>query len=111
MHSKLVGPPAPYSDFTEGGSSCSWLVTARAGTPYSGAGELPPPLGGQGPLLLWPTPPRLTLPLASRQICSHVLRLCLRELFEFRFMQTDPNWSNFFYDAKRHKVCLSWSFP
>ncbi|XP_015274555.1 PREDICTED: aarF domain-containing protein kinase 4-like, partial [Gekko japonicus] len=40
------------------------------------------------------------------EICSHILRLCLRELFEFRFMQTDPNWSNFFYDAKRHKVAL-----
>ncbi|KAH0631489.1 hypothetical protein JD844_005828 [Phrynosoma platyrhinos] len=40
------------------------------------------------------------------EICSHILRLCLRELFEFRFMQTDPNWSNFFYDAKRHKVTL-----
>ncbi|XP_067317801.1 atypical kinase COQ8B, mitochondrial-like [Anolis sagrei] len=40
------------------------------------------------------------------EICSHILRLCLQELFEFRFMQTDPNWSNFFYDAKRHKVTL-----
>ncbi|KAL7980661.1 hypothetical protein Chor_001815 [Crotalus horridus] len=38
------------------------------------------------------------------EICSQVLRLCLRELFEFRFMQTDPNWSNFFYDAERRKV-------
>jgi aarF domain-containing kinase len=27
-----------------------------------------------------------------------IIRLCLRELFEFRFMQTDPNWSNFMYD-------------
>ena len=25
-------------------------------------------------------------------------RLCLRELFEYRFMQTDPNWSNFLYN-------------
>ncbi|XP_061452893.1 atypical kinase COQ8B, mitochondrial isoform X2 [Rhineura floridana] len=40
------------------------------------------------------------------EICSHILRLCLRELFEFRFMQTDPNWSNFFYDAERHKITL-----
>ncbi|XP_034976535.2 atypical kinase COQ8B, mitochondrial isoform X2 [Zootoca vivipara] len=40
------------------------------------------------------------------EICSHILRLCLREVFEFRFMQTDPNWSNFFYDAERHKVTL-----
>ncbi|KAI2656104.1 Atypical kinase COQ8B, mitochondrial [Labeo rohita] len=32
------------------------------------------------------------------EICFNVLQLCLRELFEFRFMQTDPNWSNFFYN-------------
>ncbi|XP_026543534.1 atypical kinase COQ8B, mitochondrial [Notechis scutatus] len=43
---------------------------------------------------------------ARNEICSQILRLCLRELFEFRFMQTDPNWANFFYDAERHKVTL-----
>lgn len=32
------------------------------------------------------------------QVASDLLRLTLRELFEFRFMQTDPNWSNFLYD-------------
>uniref|UniRef100_A0A6I8P883 Atypical kinase COQ8A, mitochondrial n=1 Tax=Ornithorhynchus anatinus TaxID=9258 RepID=A0A6I8P883_ORNAN len=40
------------------------------------------------------------------EICSNILILCLRELFEFRFMQTDPNWSNFFYDPQQHKVAL-----
>ncbi|NWS64914.1 COQ8B kinase, partial [Chunga burmeisteri] len=40
------------------------------------------------------------------QICANLLRLCLRELFEFRFMQTDPNWANFLYDADRHRVTL-----
>ncbi|XP_030413231.1 atypical kinase COQ8A, mitochondrial isoform X2 [Gopherus evgoodei] len=40
------------------------------------------------------------------EICSNILILCLRELFEFRFMQTDPNWSNFFYDPQLHKVAL-----
>ncbi|MBN3310385.1 COQ8B kinase, partial [Amia calva] len=40
------------------------------------------------------------------QICFNILQLCLRELFEFRFMQTDPNWSNFFYDAEQNKVTL-----
>lgn len=38
------------------------------------------------------------------QICYNILVLCLRELFEFHFMQTDPNWSNFFYDPQQHKV-------
>nr|XP_006123956.1 atypical kinase COQ8B, mitochondrial [Pelodiscus sinensis] len=40
------------------------------------------------------------------EICHHVLWLCLRELFQFRFMQTDPNWANFFYDASKHQVTL-----
>ncbi|RUP19983.1 ABC1 family-domain-containing protein, partial [Jimgerdemannia flammicorona] len=34
------------------------------------------------------------------KIGTNLLRLCLRELFGFRFMQTDPNWSNFFYNRK-----------
>uniref|UniRef100_A0A8B9J6L4 Atypical kinase COQ8A, mitochondrial n=1 Tax=Astyanax mexicanus TaxID=7994 RepID=A0A8B9J6L4_ASTMX len=37
---------------------------------------------------------------------SQILILCLRELFEFRYMQTDPNWSNFFFDPQIHKVAL-----
>lgn len=41
---------------------------------------------------------------SCRQICEQILRLCLRELFEFRYMQTDPNWSNFFFDPQAHKV-------
>lgn len=40
------------------------------------------------------------------QICFRILQLCLRELFEFRFMQTDPNWANFFYNADTNKVYL-----
>ncbi|KAM4542711.1 atypical kinase COQ8A, mitochondrial isoform 2-T2 [Odontesthes bonariensis] len=40
------------------------------------------------------------------EICEQILKLCLRELFEFRYMQTDPNWSNFFFDPQTHKVAL-----
>ncbi|KAJ8377777.1 hypothetical protein AAFF_G00253930 [Aldrovandia affinis] len=40
------------------------------------------------------------------EICENILILCLRELFEFRYMQTDPNWSNFFYDPQTHRVSL-----
>lgn len=40
------------------------------------------------------------------KICEEILILCLRELFEFRYMQTDPNWSNFFFDPQTHKVAL-----
>ncbi|XP_066524619.1 atypical kinase COQ8A, mitochondrial [Hoplias malabaricus] len=42
----------------------------------------------------------------KNDICEQILILCLRELFEFRFMQTDPNWSNFFYDPLTHKIAL-----
>lgn len=30
---------------------------------------------------------------------TRLLALTLRELFEWRFMQTDPNWGNFLYDT------------
>uniref|UniRef100_A0A671PV33 Coenzyme Q8B n=1 Tax=Sinocyclocheilus anshuiensis TaxID=1608454 RepID=A0A671PV33_9TELE len=39
-------------------------------------------------------------------ISFNILQLCLRELFEFRFMQTDPNWSNFFYNSEQNKIFL-----
>ncbi|KAG1973241.1 atypical kinase COQ8A, mitochondrial isoform X2 [Pimephales promelas] len=42
----------------------------------------------------------------KNEICEQILTLCLRELFEFRYMQTDPNWSNFFFDPQTHKVAL-----
>uniref|UniRef100_A0A674NWX5 Atypical kinase COQ8A, mitochondrial n=1 Tax=Takifugu rubripes TaxID=31033 RepID=A0A674NWX5_TAKRU len=42
----------------------------------------------------------------KNEICQNILLLCLRELFEFRYMQTDPNWSNFFYDPQTHRVAL-----
>lgn len=40
------------------------------------------------------------------KLCLDILRLCLKELFEFRFMQTDPNWSNFFYNPTTGQICL-----
>ncbi|KAI4177846.1 MAG: hypothetical protein LQ343_000310 [Gyalolechia ehrenbergii] len=39
-------------------------------------------------------------------IGSHILRLCLREITEFKFMQTDPNWTNFLYNSKASKLEL-----
>ncbi|XP_072031623.1 atypical kinase COQ8B, mitochondrial-like [Amphiura filiformis] len=40
------------------------------------------------------------------EICKNILRLCLTELFEWRLMQTDPNWSNFLYDTEAKKLAL-----
>lgn len=37
---------------------------------------------------------------------TQILRLCLREITEFHFMQTDPNWTNFLYDAARDRLVL-----
>ncbi|KAK1664576.1 hypothetical protein QYE76_052735 [Lolium multiflorum] len=35
-----------------------------------------------------------------------LLELTIKELFVFRFMQTDPNWSNFLYDDSRRQFNL-----
>lgn len=37
---------------------------------------------------------------------AKLLELTLRELFIFRFMQTDPNWSNFLYDDAEKSINL-----
>ncbi|KAF2092619.1 ubiquinone biosynthesis protein-like protein coq-8 [Rhizodiscina lignyota] len=39
-------------------------------------------------------------------IGTQILRLCLREMTEFKFMQTDPNWTNFLYNDKTKKLEL-----
>lgn len=39
-------------------------------------------------------------------IARHLLRLTLHELFVWRFMQTDPNWGNFFYDERSGRLHL-----
>ena len=39
-------------------------------------------------------------------IGTQILRLCLREITEFKYMQTDPNWTNFLYNSQSHKLEL-----
>ena len=39
-------------------------------------------------------------------IGAQLLRVTLRELFEFRFMQTDPNFANFLYDSPTRRLTL-----
>lgn len=34
------------------------------------------------------------------------MKLCLLELFDLQCMQTDPNWSNFLYEARTKKLML-----
>lgn len=47
---------------------------------------------------------------ASQEVRNHIarklLKLTLRELFVWRYMQTDPNWGNFFYDTENDKIGL-----
>lgn len=40
------------------------------------------------------------------QIAARIIELCLKELFEFRTMQTDPNWTNFLWNVKTRQVSL-----
>lgn len=39
-------------------------------------------------------------------IGTQILRLCLREITEFKFMQTDPNWTNFLFNPATQKLEL-----
>ncbi|KAH8803270.1 ABC1 family-domain-containing protein [Xylogone sp. PMI_703] len=39
-------------------------------------------------------------------IGTQILRLCLREITEFRYMQTDPNWTNFLFNSSTQKLEL-----
>ena len=40
-------------------------------------------------------------------IAEGIIELCLKELFEFRTMQTDPNWTNFLWNAQTKQVSSS----
>ncbi|XP_031465833.1 atypical kinase COQ8B, mitochondrial-like [Phasianus colchicus] len=47
------------------------------------------------------------LPQLQRDLlCSLLLRLCLRELFEFRFLQSDANAANFLFDPRQQRLTL-----
>lgn len=49
----------------------------------------------------------VALPQEERnRLALALLRLCLREVFEFQLVQTDPNWSNFLYDHSSKKLVL-----
>ncbi|KAJ1949555.1 hypothetical protein IWQ62_006712, partial [Dispira parvispora] len=39
-------------------------------------------------------------------VATKILELCLREIFEFQYMQTDPNWSNFLYNPVDRTIGL-----
>ncbi|KAF9279990.1 hypothetical protein BGZ74_002695 [Mortierella antarctica] len=43
---------------------------------------------------------------ARDRIGTSILSLCLRELFEFQYMQTDPNWTNFLFNPSTTKIEL-----
>ncbi|KAL6779673.1 COQ8 [Auxenochlorella protothecoides x Auxenochlorella symbiontica] len=43
---------------------------------------------------------------ARDRVATSLLTLTLRELFDWRFMQTDPNWGNFLYDEATGRINL-----
>jgi len=42
----------------------------------------------------------------SNWIATNIMRLCLQEIAQFKFMQTDPNWANFLYNESKQKLEL-----
>jgi aarF domain-containing kinase len=44
--------------------------------------------------------------ITRNSIAERLLRLTLQEVFEFRFMQTDPNFSNYFYNPSDDIIYL-----
>ncbi|EIM84592.1 ABC1-domain-containing protein [Stereum hirsutum FP-91666 SS1] len=40
------------------------------------------------------------------EIASRIIELCLKELFVFKEMQTDPNWSNFLWNERTKQIEL-----
>ena len=38
------------------------------------------------------------------EIATRIIDLCLKELFVFRAMQTDPNWTNFLWNKQTRRV-------
>jgi len=39
-------------------------------------------------------------------IAARIIELCMKELFQFRMMQTDPNWTNFLWNAQSCQIEL-----
>ena len=53
------------------------------------------------------TKPSANLSQAQKDwIGTKILHLCLREISEFKYMQTDPNWTNFLFNATSQKLEL-----
>lgn len=50
--------------------------------------------------------PKTTSQETKNFISENIMRLCLEEIATFQYMQTDPNWANFLYNEKTHKIEL-----
>ncbi|XP_061875750.1 atypical kinase COQ8B, mitochondrial-like, partial [Colius striatus] len=82
-----------------------WLLTPPNGL-------LTPPVATDPPK--WATdpppvatdPPKWATDPPCPQVSAALLGLCLRELFQFRLVQTDPNWANFLYDPQEETLTL-----
>ena len=42
----------------------------------------------------------------KNSVSKRLLNLCLKEVFEYRFIQSDPNWSNFYYNIETDVISL-----
>jgi aarF domain-containing kinase len=74
------------------------LATASPGASSASAASAPSVAHGQEKIFVSES--------VRNSICTSLLRLCLNELFQYRFMQTDPNWSNFLYNPNNNLLYL-----
>ncbi|CAL9732939.1 atypical kinase Coq8p, mitochondrial [Monosporozyma unispora] len=51
-------------------------------------------------------PQRINTQETKNFIAENIMRLCLGEIAQFKYMQTDPNWANFMYNEKTHRIEL-----
>jgi len=74
------------------------LTTERIyGVPIDRLSSAPQPVGSE----------KIFVADATRNdLCRSLLRLVLHELFVYRFMQTDPNWSNFLFNPNTKLIYL-----
>lgn len=51
-------------------------------------------------------PKKLNTQETKNFIAENIMKLCLSEIAQFEYMQTDPNWANFLYNDKTNKIEL-----
>jgi predicted unusual protein kinase regulating ubiquinone biosynthesis (AarF/ABC1/UbiB family) len=100
------------ADYAREGDCLRQFGALLADNPAFAVPAFYPPLSGKNVLAMSfiesvPIESMISAPQAERdRIMTLLIDLVLRELFEFRLMQTDPNFANYRYDPKTQQVVL-----